>query len=79
MAGAAATRFMPVNLAIHYNLNVSVNFLTRMAYVNGTHSAYPSFSVKVRGETVHDFHERAPIDLSKADDVYTSSFRSLDD
>ncbi len=43
---------------IHYNVNVTINFASRVASLSGTHSAFPSFSVRVGGHLLYDYQKR---------------------
>jgi|GEM_PF-3333470 len=43
---------------IHYDINVKVNFASRMASLSGIHSAFPSFSVRIGGRPLYNYQER---------------------
>src|SRR5882724_3836177 len=50
-------------LAIRYNLSVTVDFTNHYASIQGVHSAYPSYHVMVQGTEIYTWNEKSLLDL----------------
>ncbi|MGA4577201.1 RHS repeat-associated core domain-containing protein [Limisphaera sp. VF-2] len=59
MIGDAHSAVLPPFMDIDYNFDIALNFCSRQGRLTGKHDSYPSYVVRVKGKTIHDFQQQS--------------------